>query len=277
MPVVKLCPTCYKNREQNPTLIYDYTGTNQEHCLTCGGKLEVLEKPANPVQKICRKCNEGFLQPAGVDTYCHKCGSKLEPAESRPQSELATHSDTISATLTQNPYKVSRAFREAQSTAAIAQEKLAEKTAEVLQSEREVRRLTEALNILQGEAVKLLESTTYDMLSSTRFGWQVLHKFLELWKDECPCNQCKAKRNFGVKPDPRGIYWEEVANHFPHRARACVRRLNELAKRHTEPCNSKNPENRGYCSKELYGLEEPPLRWQTQGWYYPNPEFKEAA
>jgi hypothetical protein len=242
---VKVCPNCYKNRRPN----YEYTGTTLDSCVYCGSKLEVIRNPhPSPVilvQKICRTCKESYLQPSGLDTFCPKCGNKLE--SEREQSQI------ISATLKRDPYKVDRAFHEAQSTAALYQSKAAV-------SEDEVRRLLGTLQLLQGEVPQELASKLYNVNAQSRLGLQVLQVFLNLWNQQDPQHPqpihyrkiSAAVKDAMKKEIERRVEAKELDGRYAEKLKTSVdeienstvrRRLNELAK-------LPNPDCKGYPHRE---------------------------
>lgn len=217
--------------------------------------------------RVCSRASCGTEYTGTDQKECLLCGSpivdlhKPKYATQTTQSFLADFAG-FRADVDRQFANQNRLIRDLRSAVTVKEEKNRLKD-ELLHSVLlENQQYANAFNLLKTETKKKAQSAFYDRAKQTKFGWRVLEEFLEVWPTWDP------------RESPSGLHFTKITERFPGRERSVIRRLNELAKMHSEPCNSKNPKNPGTCSKEVYGLAISPLRWEVGGYYKINPKFE---
>jgi hypothetical protein len=260
--VVKFCSYCKKQGVEK----YDYTGTNFTTCPLCERPLQQTSKPglidgidARLIGNICPQCQREYLGPEEREV-CEDDGTPLEGLWLR-QSHLGDFGG-FKTEVFRRFDNMERLIKDQQTTIAVKDEIVATVLEKNQSLEKAFRLLQKAFKLITTESKTKVQSAFHNRPSEKKFGLEVLDKFLELWP------------RWNEVTSPNGVWWKTVAAEFPGRERSVIRRLNELAKKHSERCLlNKEPA----CAQEIYGFKgiEPPLRWTVGGYYMINVRFGE--
>jgi len=221
-----------------------------------------LKESTEATVKVCRSCGREYTGTNLTEcTYCMTPLSELHNPKSGPQAVLVDFG--FKTEIFRRFDNMEHLIKDQRTTIAVKDSKLAAKDellASVLEKNQAIRR---AFNLLKKESVEKIQSDFHNRPAEKKFGLEVLAKFLEVydqWDEEA---------------SPSGVWWKTVADCFPGRERSVIRRLNELAKKHSAQCYlNKEPA----CAQEIYGFRsvEPPLKWVVGGYYMVNPKYGET-